>query len=198
MTVTLARRILSPLLVLAGFAMVAAGMYRAFITFSAGAVAWPLVVAGAVVLAAGLLVQAAPLRSRVIGAVTGVAAVALFVLGYPLWGLSAGPAASSWLWIPAVALGAAAILIARGRSWWTMLAPAALALLYIGIGLFAGNGPVGWWPISVMLPREAMLWLSQSLGGVWPLQVAIIGVLVALTVLGGAAIDPGRTRRVAQ
>lgn len=190
----LARRILSSLLVFVGFAAVAYGMYITFIAFSPRAAIWPVVAIGTAVLVLGLLVQVGPLRYRIIAAAFGLIAMVLFVLGYPLYGLEGG-SLSSLLWIPATALVAAAVLIARGRSWWTMLAPGGLVLVYIALGLLTQDGPIGWWPINVHLPGSMNDLLRNTVNAFWPVQVFIMAALVALTAIAGAAIDPGQDRR---
>ncbi len=185
------RRILSSVLVFVGFAMVAYGMYITFIAFTPRAAIWPVVAIGIAVLVIGLLVQVGPLRHRIIAAALGLIAMVLFVLGYPLYGLEGG-SLYSLLWIPATALVAAAVLIARGRSWWTMLAPAGLVLVYAALGLLIQDGPIGWWPINIRLPGGMMDGLRMFINAFWPVQVFIMGALVALTAIAGAAIDPGR------
>lgn len=187
----LARRILSSLLVLVGFSLVAWGMYLTFVALHPNAAIWPLVAIGTAVLVGGLLIQVGPPRRRIIAAVLGLVAMALFVLGYPLYGLE-GVAITSILWVPAIALVAAAILIARGRSWWTLLAPAGLALVYVALGLLIGLGPVGWWPINIRLPGSMMDIIHTTINAFWPVQVFIMAALVGLTAIAGAAIDPGR------
>ncbi len=129
-------------MVLLGFCLVAAGMYPTFITFSARAANWPIVALGASVMALGLLLVVAPLSRRLIGIGLLVIAVGLFVLGYPLFGVLGG-VNLSWLWIAAVApAAAAAMIVARGRSWWTLLAAGGLGIaLPCGIGLLVGSRP---------------------------------------------------------
>lgn len=192
-----ARRILSPVLVLIGFCLVAAALYRSFITFSAN-VDWPVVVLGTAVIVVGLLAQAAPLSRRVIGAAIAIGAVVLFTLGYPLYGMSGIGLVgfTSLLWIPAVALGTAAVLVARGRSWLSLVVVIFVVMVYTVIGLLVGNGPAGWWPVNVRLPGPAMDWLAMTLRAFWPVQVVLIAVIVALGALAGAWID--RVRRGSQ
>jgi hypothetical protein len=191
--VRIARRIASPLLVLAGFALIAAGMYPTFVTYSAAAANWPAVALGTGVFAIGLLVQPAPISRRLTGIGLAVLAVVLFVLGYPLFGVSDGPNLS-WFWIPAVMLAATAMIVARGRSWWAALAALGLGIVYVGFGLFLGLGPVGWWPVSIRLPSDLGMWVSTELGAFWPVQVVVFAALIALTMLGAGAIDPGTER----
>ena len=194
----LARRILSPLLVLVGFCFVAAGLYRAFIFFSASGIDWVLVAIGTVLMVAGLLLQASALWQRVLAAGLALAGVLLFALGYPLYGMAGIGLIgfTSLLWIPAVALGAAALLVARGRSWQAMLTVIPLVAVYVVVGLLVGNGPVGWWPVNVRLPRPMMEWLAMSGAGFWVVQVILIVVLVALTALVGGLIDRRGTRAI--
>lgn len=187
---TLARRILSPLIVLVGFALVAAALYPVFVTLTPRAAQWPLVAVGASIVVLGLLAQAATLRRRLIGAAIALVAVGLFILGYPLYGIT-GAASTSWLWIPAIMLGASAMIVARGRSWWALLAAIGLGIVYIGIGLFLGFGPVGWWPIDIRLPSDVGMWVATVLGAFWPVQVVVIALLMFFTLLAAGAIDPG-------
>lgn len=188
---TIARRIVAPLILLAGLALLAAGMYPVFVTFAAQSVQWPLVALGVAGLVLGLLVQVAPLSRRLIAVGLMLAAVLLFVLGYPLFGVFGAPNLS-WLWIPAIMLAATAMIIARGRSWWAVLAAIGLGIVYVGIGLFLGQGPVGWWPVSLRLPSDIAQWLSTVLQAFWPVQVVVMVLLLGFTMLAAGAIDPGR------
>lgn len=188
---TIARRILSPLILLAGLALVAGGLYPVFVTLSARSVAWPIVALGVAGLVLGLLVQVAPLSRRLIGVGLMLAAVLLFVLGYPLFGAFDAPNLS-WLWIPSIVLAATAMIVARGRSWWAALAALGLGIVYIGVGLFMGQGPVGWWPVNLRLPSDVALWLASVFRALWPVQVIVMVLLLGFTMLAAGAIDPGR------
>jgi hypothetical protein len=128
---------------------------------------------------------------RVLAAGLALVGVLLFALGYPLYGMAGIGLIgfTSLLWIPAVALGAVAILLARGRSWPSMLTVIPLVAVYVAVGLVVGNGPVGWWPVNVRLPRPMMEGLAMTGAGFWVVQVVLITVLVALTALVGAWID---------
>ncbi len=77
-----------------------------------------------------------------------------------------------------------------------MLAAVGLGIVYVGIGLLLGQGPVGWWPVNLRLPADIGMWMSTVLGAFWPVQVVVFAALLGLTMLAaGGAIDPGREAR---